>query len=275
MEYQLGWSESHPGHVVYLLDLSGSMEENGKIDRLITAVHDVIKDLIQQSAPSGLIEDNMTLTIIGYNSEVKTIVDNKTLSQLLPMLSKGNCLLDKRTNAIPRWQTFTAEGMRTAANDIKTWIARQEANNCKVPAPLVVHVTDGYPYEGDKTSDSAFTNALNAARELKAINTPDGHVRLFNIHIEPNMPSYTFPTTRPNGTGVAEKIMTFLFDSASEVDEGAKNNADLLLNPGVVKTGSKFMVSNISGKGLLSKLIRFGSTPSSSKPNSYLENPKP
>ena len=53
MDYQLGWSENHPGHVVYLLDLSGSMAENGKIDRLITAVHDVVKDLIQQSAPSG------------------------------------------------------------------------------------------------------------------------------------------------------------------------------------------------------------------------------
>ena len=47
MAYQQGWSENHPGHVVYLLDLSGSMEKNGKIDRLIVAVNDVVKDLIQ------------------------------------------------------------------------------------------------------------------------------------------------------------------------------------------------------------------------------------
>lgn len=275
MDYQLGWSENHPGHVVYLLDLSGSMVENGKIDRLITAVHDVVKDLIQQSAPSGFVEDTMTLTIIGYNSEVNTIVEDKPLSQLLPLLSNGNNLLSKETNAIPRWQTFTAEGMRAVAKDINAWIEKQKKANVGIPAPLVVHVTDGYPYEGDKTSDSAFTNALNAARELTAIKTPDGHVRLFNIHIEPNMPSYTFPTSRPNGTGDVEKVMKFLFDSASEVDEGAKKNAEILLNPGVVKTGSKFMVSNISGKGLLSKLIRFGSTPSNFKPTSYMENPKP
>ena len=165
--------------------------------------------------------------------------------------------------------------MRAAARDINAWIEKQKKDEIKIPAPLVVHVTDGYPYEGDKTSDSAFTNALTAARELTAIKTPDGHVRLFNIHIEPNMPSYTFPTSRPNGTGDVEKVMKFLFDSASEVDEGAKKNAEILLNPGVVKTGSKFMVSNISGKGLLSKLIRFGSTPSSFKPTSYMENPKP
>jgi len=110
MEYQLGWTENHPGHIVFLLDLSDSMAENEKIDYLITAAHNAIKDLIQQSAPSGIyIEDNMTLTIIGYNNEVETIVDNKTLSQLLPMLSK-KCLLDKKTNAIPRGQTFTEIG---------------------------------------------------------------------------------------------------------------------------------------------------------------------
>lgn len=269
MAYQQGWSENHPGHVVYLLDLSGSMEKNGKIDRLIIAVNDVVKDLIQASAPSGLIEDNLTLTIIGYNSEVKTIINNKTLSQLYSMLSDGKSLLDKETNAKPQSQTYTAAGLRAVAKDIQNWIDIQNTPDGMIPAPLVVHVTDGYPYEGNESDDSAFANALAAANELKSITTSDGNVRLFNIHIEPGMPTHTFPTTRPTGTGDVEKIMKFLFDSASEVDEGAKKNADLLLNSGVVKTGSKFMVSNISGKGLLSKLIRFGSTPG--KTNSYLE----
>jgi len=255
MEYQLGWTENHPGHIVFLLDLSDSMAENEKIDYLITAAHNAIKDLIQQSAPSGIyIEDNMTLTIIGYNNEVETIVDNKTLSQLLPMLSK-KCLLDKKTNAIPRGQTFTAKGMRAATQEIKAWIARQEANSYKIPTPLVVHITDGYPHEGDKTNDSAFTNALNAARELKGIRTPDGHVRLFNFQIEPNMPSYMFPISKPNGTDNADKIMKFLFESASEIDLVTKKYADILLKPGVIKTGSKLMVSNFSDISLITKLL--------------------
>ena len=276
MDYQLGWSKNHPGHVVYLLDLSGSMENNGKIDRLITAVHDVVIDLIQDSSPSGIIEDNMTLTIIGYNSVVKTLVDNCTLSQLFnKMVNNGNKLLDKNAGAKPQWQTFTAAGLREVAKEIRAWMDKQQKANKAQPAPLVVHVTDGYPYEGEGKDESSFVNALQAAEELKGIRTDDGNVRLFNIHIEPGMPTYTFPVSRPSGTNSQEKVMKFLFDSASVVDEGTKRNADLFLDPGMVKAGSRFMVSNVSGKGLLSKLIQFGSTPPSKKPNPYQESPMP
>ena len=51
------------------------------------------------------------------------------------------------------------------ASDINEWINKQPDKRL-APAPLVIHVTDGFPYEEERSEDMARTDALRAAQEI-------------------------------------------------------------------------------------------------------------
>ena len=182
-------------------------------------------------------------------------------------------LMEKRNYAIrnkkpmfeltPEWQTYTAKGLRAAADDIREWISSQAREGILTPAPIVIHITDGAPFQADMTPEAAAQEARKAADELKSISTPDGNTLLFNIHIEPGKPAQRFLSTPP-----ADPHLKFLFDISSELNDVFVQRAHTALyelsSEGVdisaIKSKSRFMISNETNKDILVRLIVFGSS---------------
>lgn len=157
---------------------------------------------------------------------------------------------------------FKPQGLRymrlafdEAKKDIEKWIMKQIGAKMKIPAPGVINITVGSPYEGGyKTWNEVSRETLNSARALMNISIPDGCIRLFNIHHDPETtnPTMIFPSQCPSHP--AEK---FLYEASSVMDEDTLTSAKALFN---ATTGARCMVSNEKDPSKLVMLIEFGST---------------
>ena len=274
MAYDLRWGSNHPGHLVYLLDLSGSMEKNGRIDYLLEAVKVTADFLVEKCKKGDILSNRFGISIIGYNTDVYTLFKGSVIdldAKLEEAYNRGGedaPLFDKTTEAKPQWQTYTAKAFRAVGEDIREWIATQQRNNIPMPAPMIIHVTDGYPYENERDEAKAQEDALKAAEEIKAISVPDGAPILFNIHIDDgNDPEVLFPTQAPN-----DVRQQFLFKASSIMpDRFASVGRDAFNFP--THQGCRYMASNVKDKNKLVQLIAFGSTVVAN--NHQDEPPKP
>ena len=258
MAYDLQWGSATPGHLVYLLDFSGSMENDGKIDILLDVLKKTCLELF--SNPKNL--SRASISIIGYNSDVATLFSGN-LSELYNKFAEGGgrkySLLDKTKSLAeggcrPEWQTYTAKAFRWAKTDIEEWIAKQEQDGKNIPAPMVIHVTDGYPYEEERTQEIAMQDALKAAQEIMNITIPDGNPLIFNIHIgDDSSREVLFPTQR-----LTEENQQFLYDASSIIPDSMLNAKTKTGLP--ISSGCRLMASNVQDKGNLANLILFGST---------------
>lgn len=259
MAYKIAWGSNHPGHLVYLVDLSGSMEWNNKIDNVIDVIADVSDYLCAMSEEFGKLKNRFSLTILGYNSDIITLFRGSVIDLDKKLQeTDGRPMFDKGKEAKPEGLTYTAKAFKAAADDIRTWISQQNRNNVPTPAPIVIHITDGHPEESGRTDSEAMQEALKAAKDLKSIAVPDGNTLVFNIHIDgkPNGITMRFPNTTPN-----DERRRFLYEASSEMADLFSRRANAFGFS--TRSDSRFMVSNESDKHILARLIAFGSSVSS------------
>lgn len=255
MAYNLGWGSNHPGHFVYLVDLSQSMNSDNKIDAVIRALGQVSEHLIGQCDTFSGLKNRFSITILGYNSDVYELFSGSIIDLDKRLAETGEPMFDKEKEALPRWQTYTAKALRAAAKDIREWIAKQNQNNVPIPVPVVIHITDGHPEEHERNDSESIKDALAAAQELKSISVPDGNTLLCNIHIDGVKSTETllFPSIRPSDT-----YRQFLFDSSSTMPDIFSNKAN---SSGFsTTTNSRLMASNVSNPRDLLKVIKFYSS---------------
>jgi len=255
MAYNLPWGSNHPGHLVYLLDLSMSMSSD-MMDRLIRVIENVSEKLIAMSEDFGEVKNRFSIRIFGYNKKVKTLFEGSVLEldeKMEATVGKGNPLFDKNAEAKAEELTYTADAFQAALDDVRLWIARQQRAGVPIPAPVVIHVTDGHPIEYEIPNSEAMAKALRVAEQLKAVSVPDGNVLVFNIHIDPNPNSQAlrFPVTAP-----ADEARRFLYNASSQmpsvfVERGRQFGA---------VDGCRFMVANEGDENALARLIAFGSS---------------
>lgn len=281
-EYKLKWDTESPGHIVYVIDLSQSMGFNdGKnIKDVLEVVYDCLEDFVTSCTTSkGKLAPKLTATIIGYNSKVNVLFKGgiEQICELIDIDPEEETIFDitQGGEAFPQGFTKTAEAFDAAREDIEKWMNTQRDAHVPMPAPYVVHITDGHPElkENDKRvpEEELMDKALTAARRLKDIKTDDGHLLLFNIHYNTNGTGYdseelVTPAQRPNGNSVFEKRRQFLFDASSILPKPIvdsiqgflkrENSHILKVN---VKEGSRAMISNTRDKDLLSKFVVFSS----------------
>lgn len=258
MAYQLPWGSTHPGLLVYLVDLSGSMEWDDKIKRVSNTIWEVIDRMVPPCQDMGVYKERFRLEMIGYNqytyklfsggvNEMLNRLDNtETTRQFIDISKEGK----------PQGLTLMAMAYEKAAEVINKWISTQNAKGVPTPAPIVINITDGYPEESGLSAEQSRDKALKAADALKNISVPDGNVLLFNIHIDGvagSEPEIKLPNIRPT-----DFRKGFLYDASSELNEEFVSRAIRAGLP--ASKGSHFMASNISDQSLLSRLIVFGST---------------
>lgn len=265
MAYELAWGSANPGHIVYLLDLSGSMkrELNGQrlVDVVMTAIYQNLSDLVALNTKGDVIFERFTCTVIGYNSDVVKLIDNasvnKTFDYVLDAEANG-MMFDTNSGGIaePRWQTYMADAFAMAADDVKAWIVKQKAKGLAMPAPVVINITDGFPEEKGLTREQAVEKALKAAGELKRISTPDGDLLLYNIHITPDKAASTLalPNAEPKSTD-----MKFLYEASSVIPQKMIDQAKRIWKEADIDGRSHLMVSNESDPTNIQKFINFAS----------------
>lgn len=272
MDYNLEWSKSKPGHLVWLVDLSYSMKTNNKIGKVMEALQSSLREII-----SGCYVGNksfvpaFTTTIIGYNTDIVHLFPSSHLAfgsidNAAKLIERANISNEPLFNykeggiAEPNWMTYMTKAFNAARENIEKWIA--ESNGRQLPAPIVINITDGQPEEAKKTLEVCAREALEAAQRLKNVRTPDGNVLLWNLHFgdSGNLKELMFPNTPPKPTGDPREDMRlkFLYESSSILPDSIISHAK---EKGIMmEKGSHGMVSNIKDKDVLAKLVAFGSS---------------
>lgn len=269
MAYELSWGSTHPGLLIYLVDLSESMGWYGDIQRVSNTIWNVVDSLTAPCQDNGVYKNRFHLEVIGYNQHTYDLFSGG-VDQINAWLDAHDDeqFINIKEEGKPRGLTHMAMAFDKAAEAARKWINSQNAKGVHTPAPIVINITDGYPEELGIDKPQARDKALKAANALKSISVPDGNVLLFNIHINGTNgtePELQFPSARPEDAGKA-----FLFDASSEMNSTFVERAQRSGLPAV--SGSRFMVSNVSDQRTLGRLVVFGSSVSGfTKPNGRSE----
>lgn len=260
MDKKLQWGTNQPGHVVFLVDLSGSMEN--KIDYVIDALQSTCKSLVTRCVAGQQVKNRVSISIFGYNYHIVELLkaDAHGIAVALSEARKGGRpLFDKNGIAKPEYQTCMCMAFEKAKQDVEEWIASQHSlGRVHVPSPIVINITDGEPYEGeDMNQDQVFNDTLKAAQALMSVETDDGNVRIFNIHHDPQ--STGSPLRFPSEKPTSSSNMAFLYDASSVMTE---DMVDLAHKFGFMEAalGSRCMISNESSPSNVSRFIEFGSS---------------
>lgn len=252
--YELKWNSATPGHIVFLIDLSGSMSDNQKIDYVMDALKGTLELLMAYTEGKERVE----ISIYGYNYQIVEIWKNKTVPEVVQILTDAEETGKKLFNLRTEYQTCMRLAFEKAKQDIEEWLKVQKQKGIlNSPSPVVINITDGFPYEGPNfNQDEVYTNTLKAAKDIMSIATSDGNVRLFNIHFEPQSeePTLRFPAKEPNS-----KNLQFLYNASSVM------TPQMILSANIygfteTKEGSHALVSNEKDAYKLARFLQWGTT---------------
>jgi hypothetical protein len=202
MPYQQEISRAHPACILFVLDQSLSMEEGiagserPKGDALSRAINRFIRDLIFQCLKGDRPLHRFDVSVIGYctdeegrpivgpafqgalsNRDIVSVSDlyDYPLREEVKEVDDGDGGLVTRRTPVwydlkPRGGTPMVQGLRYCYNVAQQWIASHPDSF----PPIVIHVTDGEPTDGDPES---------VADDLRDLKTRDGALLLFNCHL--------------------------------------------------------------------------------------------
>jgi uncharacterized protein YegL len=233
-----------PSAFVFLLDLSGSMEEkvsfNGKTTTKSAAVAQIINGLIAElighcKRESGY-RDYFDIAVIGYGGEqVRSLLP---VGASHPIFRKSGELAHAKVDIVKtfRERTLPDGGRAISCISGKEWVkpsavgktpmgsafqetyrllydwTRRHASARCFP-PVVINITDG------EATDAEDHELLNAAEKIRSLSTSDGNVLLMNVYIghDPNQQAVLYPasTAQLPDTPYAR----LLFDMSSQMPE--------------------------------------------------------
>lgn len=269
--YSKLWSSKEPGYLIFLLDASGSMgniyeADKSRLEYASLVINNAIKEICLGNMNGAIPKDRAHISIITYNNTVEVQVsdymskiyqnpkDTKKVKKKVPDGAGGLIEIDVE---IQNWidvnltgVTRMAEAFRTAKELIHGWI-REHTDG---PAPIIINVSDGMPYDGISEDDSKF-QCIQEVLKIKDIQIVDGAPLIFNAHIgERGSSPCKYPTSNDN---LGEQAR-FLFEISSDIPESLMQAAKAIELEAVL--GSKGMISNADPVELV-KFITFGSSP--------------
>lgn len=248
MAYTIQWGQKSPGHLIFLLDQSGSMSGKNEI-KVVDAVHTAIVELINNCIHGNKVKNRLYMTIIGYgNEDGVSIIKEGWASDYAVDLQLCKANGTKIIEPVSYGGTPMDKGFEMTKKCLEKWLQDRNAAGSDIPAPIVINITDGYPNDID--------NATSAAHEILNMMTPDGNVILFNIHMDEQGQEIRFPKSiNQLGKSIEGE---FLFKISSEMNDQFIRVAKSKGFEGVTK-GAKGFVVNANGDTLV-RFIEFGSS---------------
>lgn len=275
------WSSATPGYIIFLVDQSGSMVEpyaEGKNKAEFTAmvINRTINELINTNMDGDKVKDRVFISLIGYGGKGGNSVDDirsdylssfadhpLRIQKIRRKISDGGGGLIEIDEEMPIFIESTADGFTPmgeafefAKQLIEGWLQKKPEN----PAPIIINVSDGFPYNGSDELAS-MELAINVSREIMSLQTTDGNPLIFNAHIGNGVPKAGF---EESSTELNDEQAKYLFNISSIIPEAYRNAAKKhQLN---VKDNSRGFVSNAEPETLI-KFINFGSSAGSDRNN--------
>ncbi|MFC7393145.1 VWA domain-containing protein [Scopulibacillus cellulosilyticus] len=171
MDYRIQATQQTPAYIIYLLDISASMnqlmdaggEQKRRMDVVTTALNSAIRQMVFRSTKGSRLSPRYKISILAYSDHVFDVLGGvKSIDEVARMKPLENIQTQRLTD--------TAKAFTAAEK-----ILRQELpqlQNC--PAPLICHMTDG-----------AFTgeDPEPVVKRIMELKVPDGHVLIENIFI--------------------------------------------------------------------------------------------
>ena len=291
-------SRAKPGCVMFLIDQSYSMRDGiggsqrPKADAVSTAVNKLISELIQicekgEDKPRhwfdvgmiGYTTDANGVSVVGsafggalagqdlvgipdlFDNPLDVEVRKKKVQQ---DDGTGNLIMVEEDVNFPVWYRVPPEEQRFgtptrgafehALPILDGWIA---AHPESFP-PLVIHLTDGEPTDGDPRE---------AAAAVRSLATADGNVLVVNCHISSSKAEgVLFPT---DGEQLPDQFAKDLFEMSSEMPDALRTTAEV--KQVSAPMGCKMMAFNADSVALL-KLLSVGtmSTPGAGERAAHL-----
>lgn len=242
MSYQAEISRVNPSCFLFLIDQSGSMSDTfgtgeirkTKSESLADVLNRLLANLIIKCSKGDEIRDYFHLNIIGYGSTVeKLFISSLSNQDVVPISAIANnpARIEERIKKIddgagglidttikfPVWLdpvssggTPMCKGLQYAKSIIEKWI--NDNPNCF--PPIVINITDGESTDGNPTF---------IAQEIKNIQSTDGNVLFFNIHISSlKAMAIEFPD---NPTLLPDNFAKMLFEMSSVLPPHIQNAA--------------------------------------------------
>lgn len=248
MPYSIQWGQKSPGHIIFLIDQSGSMRGSNEV-KAAEAVHKAIEEIINNCINGSKVKNRVYITIIGYgNINDVCILKEGWATDYLADLQKCKATGSLIISPDSYGGTPMAEGFDMAKDCIEKWLDDRRIAGTEIPAPIVINITDGMPNDEDEATDSA--------REIMNMSTPDGNVILFNIHMNEEGHEIRFPRTTTQTGGSSEAA--FLFNISSDMNDQFIRVAHSKGFEGVSQ-GAKGFIANANGDTLV-RFIEFGSS---------------
>lgn len=173
MPYEVEANSLTPALIIYLLDVSASMQNHldtaPRINIVNQALESVLRRMARLSLKGTVIAPRYRLAMIAYSNEPMDILGEvKPIDEVIKM-------------GRPMLQTFDQTNSY-AAFEVARDLLKQEIPNTqgprRHPAPMVCHITDG-EYNGQDPEP--------IAREIMAMTTADGNVLVENVFIGPDL----------------------------------------------------------------------------------------
>lgn len=268
---EMQWSSATPGLLIILVDQSGSMMkpydgEDSRTQFAAKAVNRVINTIIQKNFDGKQPRNRCFITVIGYDAEVKKLtsgflqkLDENPLrvEDVTKKVSDGAGGLVEIKAKMPvwiepidkdRWTNMTG-AFQMAKETVEAWIADKPEN----PAPVIINISDGRPYYDKKDISECEKETIEVVNEIKAIDTDDGKVQIFNAMLGDGE-KVIFPTSNENLVNDEAK---FLYEISTEIPEAYRSAAEK--NELKYEAGARGAIYNADAEHLV-KLIDFGSS---------------
>ena len=266
------WSSATPGLLIIMLDQSGSMltpDYEGSDSRTVfatKAVNRVIDTIIQKNFNGTEPKNRCFVTVIGYNHNIKSLASGYLkdlynnplrIDAVKQKISDGAGGILEIEKKMPVWvDPITQDGatnmkgaFEMAKEIIEKWISDKPQN----PAPVIINISDGVPFFQGLDVSECMQQTINIVNQIKAIDTEDGKIQIFNAMIG-DEPKCDFPASTSEINGEEAK---FLYEISTDIPDSYKGAAEK--NGFSYKPGARGMISHADGIQLVS-LIDFGSS---------------
>ena len=231
MPYAAEISRANATAFLFLIDQSGSMEDpwagsdggQSKADALATIINRLFTEIVIKCSKDEGIRNYFEIGVLGYGNDVRPalggalagrifvpvseIADNPMrVEDRVQKVSDGVGGLVEQTVKFPVWfepqakgGTPMTEALKQAREALAGWIGQHP----DAFPPIVFNLTDGEATDGDPS---------RAAESVRELETSDGNVLLFNIHLSGHRGKVEFPERED---GLADDFAKRLFRMSS------------------------------------------------------------
>jgi uncharacterized protein YegL len=243
MPYSKYLESRNPGLIVFLIDQSGSMQDNyssggvlkSKSHGVVNAVNFLMHNIMLMNQNGHTFKDRVYFSVIGYGDKTGTAFQGNLKGKEYVSISEFadspiRYITEKmngKDTEFPIWFEPVANGgtpMCHAFVKAQEIISKWIQNHPDSFPPIVFNITDGESTDGNPS-----TNMKN----IKSLHTSDGNVLLYNLHISGNPDAV--PVSFPDKlNGHSDEYSIMLFENAS------------LLPPFAIDIGNKEYKMNLT-----------------------------